>query len=464
MSELKQLTPQDALFIGGETANVYQHTGGLLLLDGSSVPGYGFDNFRRHMETHISGIPQFRWKLSEVPLGLDLPYWVEDERFSFDNHIRRIAVPSPGDEEALAEVVSYLYCRHLDRRKPLWELWFIEGLADGRYAVMQKMHHCIMDGEGATRLAELMWDTEPDAALPKLDAMFAGVHAGDPPQPWQKAFNSARHLSALPFRAGREVYEVASDNLTRRLRGGGKSRQRPVTPETCFNRDIGAERHLVFGSLSLQEIKAVKRRFKVTVNDVLLALVAGSMRDYLQALDELPGESLRTSIAVSLRSEDDDEFSNHVTTTSVTLATDIDDPVERLLAIAGDATRAKEEAHHGGKGVMEFIQLLTPAMITAMFQLTPADKIAAAAGSNLIVSNVRGSEEIMYIGGARVDAVYPMSIIMPGGGINVTCLSYGGQVHFGITVEPNLVPQPWRIIDALQATLKRYTSRRARKA
>ena len=144
MPNVRQLTPQDVLFVGGETSKIYQHAVGLILLDGSDRPGFGFEAFRRHMEERVGSIPQFRWKLHEVPLGLDLPYWVEDGHFSFDHHIRRIAVPSPGDREALGELVSYLYCKHLDRNRPLWEAWFIEGLADGQYATVHKMHHCMM--------------------------------------------------------------------------------------------------------------------------------------------------------------------------------------------------------------------------------------------------------------------------------------------------------------------------------
>jgi diacylglycerol O-acyltransferase / wax synthase len=120
MTKYRQLTPQDVMFVGGETPNVYQHTVGLILLDSSDNPGFGFEVYRRKMEERLAHIPQFHWKLHEVPLGLDLPYWVEDENFSFDHHIRRIAVPSPGDREALGELVSYLYCRHLDRSRPLW--------------------------------------------------------------------------------------------------------------------------------------------------------------------------------------------------------------------------------------------------------------------------------------------------------------------------------------------------------
>ncbi len=178
MNQPRQLTSQETFFIGGETANVYQHTGGLVLLDASERPGFGFDSFREHLETRMADIPHFRWKLHEVPLGLDLPYWVEDENFSFENHIRRIAVPSPGDREALGELVAYLYSKHLDRDRPLWETWFIEGLPNRQFAMLHKLHHCLMDGEGASRLGERLIDLEPDAKSRPVEPEIRDAVAG----------------------------------------------------------------------------------------------------------------------------------------------------------------------------------------------------------------------------------------------------------------------------------------------
>jgi WS/DGAT/MGAT family acyltransferase len=458
MRKLRQLTPNEVLFIGGETDRVYQHTAGLVIVDGSDVPGYGFEAFRHHMETHILQIPHFRWKLHEVPLGLDLPYWVEDENFDLEHHIRRVAVPSPGDDRALAEVVSYLYCRHLDRQRPLWEIWFIEGLADGRYAFLQKLHHCTMDGEGASRLTEAMWDFEPDAPPRKIPPELADARPGEVPERWRQALNTAVHLSGTPLRIGREIVDAVRQDLSRRFRDNGRPKEKPAAPGTPFNRDITGDRALVFGSLPLADIKAVKDHFGVTVNDVILAIVSGSLREYLVVQDALPDDSLRTSIAVSLRTEADDEFSNRVTVASVTLATDLTDPLARLKAICTDTVRAKEEAHHGARGFMEFMQLFPPLVVNVLMHVTPAEQVPRMAGVNLVVSNVRGSDRPMYVGGARAEAVYPMSIISPGGGLNVTCLSYAGQIHFGLTIEPSLVPDPWRLIDGLHDTLETYKS------
>lgn len=456
MRKLRQLTPQEVLFVGGETSTVYQHTSGLTLLDASERPDFGFETLRRHIEERLRSIPQFRWRLHEVPLGLDLPYWVEDETFSFDHHIRRIAVPSPGDRNALGEVVSYLYSRHLDRSRPLWETWFIGGLADGQYGLFSKLHHCMMDGQGANKLGQLICDSEPDAAPRKVDRAIAEARPGEIPEPWWESLNAALNLSGLPFRAGREILDAVGRELWQRMTHFGRSQPRPPAPTATFNCDIGSERGFVFGSLPLADVKTIKKHFDVTVNDVVLALVGSSLRSYLLGRGELPGDSLRASIAVSLRKDNDDEFSNRVTTASVTLATCFADPVKRLRAIAEESGRAKREARGGAKGFLEILSILPPVLVNAMMSAVPAEQVPRITGINLIVSNVRGSPMPLYIGGARISAMYPMSIITPGGGINVTCISYMGNVDFGVTVEPRAFPDPWLLIDRLHEALAEY--------
>jgi len=456
MGKYRQLQPQDTLFIGGETPTVYQHTGGLVILDARDRPGFGFETFREYMAQRMGRIPNFRWKLHEVPYGLDLPYWVEDDNFNFDHHIRRIAVPSPGDRQALGELVAYLYSRHLDRNRPLWEAWFIEGLPGGRFAIFQKMHHSIMDGEGARKLGEVTVDFEPDAPPRAIDPDILGAQAGQAPEPWRESLGAARRLLQPPRRAGREMAASAWSAILKRLQSDARGVRNQPVPVASFNADISGERGFVFGSLPLSDIKAVKNAFGVTVNDVVLAVVAGSLRNYLLAHDRLPEESLRTSIAVSLRTEQDDQFSNRVTSTEVTLATDLDDPAQRLTAIARDSESAKARARGGSHGVMELLQIMPPVLVTAMMNLSRPEQVVRMTGANLLVSNVRGSERPMYIAGARQVATYPMSILALGMGINVTCVSYGSNLDVGITVEPSLVPEPWPIIDGLHSALDGY--------
>ena len=452
MHQPRQLTPQETFFVGGETDSVYQHTGGLVLLDARGRPEFGYETFRRHLEERIGGIPQFRWKLHEVPLGLDLPYWVEDEHFSFDHHVRRIAVPSPGDRKALGELVAFLYSRHLDRKRPLWETWFVEGLGDRQFALVQKLHHCMMDGEGANKLGERLIDLEPDAPPRPVDPAISGAQAGSVPSPWRQSFNTWRRYMRLPADASREAIGAVTPMLRDRLRGGTGYTGAPV-PMAHFNGVISRDRAFAFGSLPLADLKAVKNHFDVTLNDVVMALVGTSLREYLDERDLLPEGSLRATFAVSLRTAEDDEFSNRVTTASTTLATDQPELVARLRAIARDSERAKKQARGGGKGILEHMQILPPVLIGALLNLARTELALAVAGGNLMVSNVRGSPLPLYMAGARTTAMYPMSIITPGSGINVTCISYVDNVDFGLTVEPSMFPDPWPLLDGLQRAL-----------
>jgi WS/DGAT/MGAT family acyltransferase len=276
------------------------------------------------------------------------------------------------------------------------------------------------------------------------------------PEPWQESLNAALRLSRFPLQASRELLGAARTELSHWLPLGNKRAAAPPVPIASFNADIGSERGFVFGSLPLADVKDVKNHFGVTVNDVVLALVAGSLRRYLLGRGDLPEDALRTSIAVSLRTDDDDQFSNRVTTATVTLATDLTDPVRRLRAIADDAALAKEEARSGALGFLEIMSMFPPVAVNAMMRATPVDLVTKVTGFNLLVSNVRGSPMPMYIGGARTTAVYPMSILMPGNGINVTCISYLDRFEFGLTIEPRLFPDPWLLIDGLHEALEDY--------
>jgi WS/DGAT/MGAT family acyltransferase len=194
MSQFRQLHATDTIFIASENVSTYNHTAGLMVLDPGDAKRFSFGKFRKHMAERVKLVPQFFWKMHEVPAGLDLPYWVEDEAFSIDRHIRRIALPEPGNRAALGELAGLLYSRHLDRRHPLWEMWYIEGLAEGKVAVMMIFHHCLMDGQSAIRLLDLLSDAKPNARARKAGIKPAGIHAGRAPSPYELSLRTTLHL------------------------------------------------------------------------------------------------------------------------------------------------------------------------------------------------------------------------------------------------------------------------------
>jgi diacylglycerol O-acyltransferase len=457
MSVLRQLSKQDVLFVAGESSAIYQHTAGLVILDTSAQADFSFDYFRERLIERVSLVPHFRWKLHEVPLGLDLPYWVEDENFSYEHHIKRIAVPSPGDRKALAEVASHLYSKHLDRSRPLWEIWFIEGLADGKFAILQKLHHCMMDGQGASQLGQILCDFEPDAMPRPVDKTIADARPGAKPERLQMSLATALNLARFPGDLYRGIYNYARPRLLHRLRPGkGSKPAKPELPMAPFNAAISSERGFVFGSVPIADIKTVKNAFSVSVNDVVLALVGSALRNYLLGQGDLPELSLRSAIAVSLRNESDDKFSNRVTNTPVTLATDLEDPLARLRAINQETEQAKEQARSGAMGLLEMMNILPPLLISAMVSTVQAEQAPGMLGANLIVSSVRGSTEPMYIAGARMETMYPMSIITHGMGLNITCVSYADNVDFGVAIAPDLLRRPWGLIDGIGEALAEY--------
>ncbi len=457
MSKLRQLTKQDVLFVGGENASVYQHTAGLVLLDSSGQPDFSFKVFREHVIERVGQIPHFHWKLHEVPLGLDLPYWVDDDNFSYKHHIKRIAVPSPGDREALGELVAHLYSKHLDRSRPLWEIWFIEGLSGGKFAILQKLHHCMMDGQGASKLAEIMCDFEPDAPPRKIDRSITGARAGDTPSPWQQSFNTTAHMASMAIGIRREILDFVGPKIRRQFTFKKEAVvEAPVVPRACFNADISSHRGFVFGSLPLADIKAIKNYFDVSVNDVVIAIVGSSMRAYLLAQDKLPAQSLRIGMPVSLRSEGDEQFSNKLTSTNVSLATDLADPQQRLQVIHDETEQGKKKARGGARGLIEIMQMMPPLLVNAMLNVTSPEQTSKLMGLNFIVSSVRGSSAPMYLAGVKMEGIYPMSIITPGMGINFTCVSYADNVDFGLAIEPELLPDAWTIVDGLEEGLAEY--------
>ena len=442
MSLITQLSREDVMFVAGETDTIYQHVAALFTLDGSDRPDFDFEHFRQQCIERVSLIPHFRWKLHSIPMGLDRPYWVEDPQFSFDHHIKHIALPSPGDKATLCEVVAHLYCKHLDRSRPLWEIWLIEGLEDGKYAYLQKFHHCMMDGEGAFKMIETICDFEPDPRQAKtVDKAISEARAGKVPSYAQSSTTAWRNFARLPGEATRNIVNILRPKVLDQFVWPRKPKdERPLIPPVSFNGPISSDRAMTFVTLPMAQLKTVKEHFGVTLNDVVLALVSSTVRDYLLAHSELPSQPLRTNIPVSLRSGSDDQFSNKVTNTTVTLATDLDDPGERLQTIHAESEQAKAQARGGSVGMVELFQIMPPILVSTLMESLPEDQGAQMLGANLIVSNVRGSPVPLYIAGARVESMCPMSILTAGLGINFTCISYDQDMDFGIVVEPDLVP------------------------
>ena len=379
---MRQLTSLDAQFLALESARQTGHVGSLAILDPSTAPG-GIISAARVQDViseRIALLPPLRWRLAEVPLGLDHPYWIDDADFDLEYHVREIALPPPGDDDQLAEQVARICARPLDRARPLWEIYVIYGLAEGHIAMLTKIHHAVIDGMSGAEILGLLLDLQPEGReVPEASENGFGERA---PSELEMLARGLMALPRYPFRALRALPRAVPNieetpfatlpgaGIIGRLAGevqhvvlrenGGPERANLVAPKTTFNGRVSAHRRFVFGRIPLEDIKQVKNKHGCTVNDVAVSMCAGAVRRWLVAHDELPDESLVAQIPVSVRTGDQaGTFGNRILLMSAPLYTDIADPVERLQrthegladmkqrhrALPGRAASGREQLH-----------------------------------------------------------------------------------------------------------------------
>ncbi len=479
---MRQLTSLDAQFLSIESDTHTGHVSGLAIFDPSTAPGgnLGLDAVRKLLSERLHLLPPLRWKLAPVPLGLDLPYWVDDAEFDLDFHIRELALPGPGDERQLGEQVARIHARRLDRARPLWELYLIQGYGDGNVAVMTKMHHAMIDGMSGAEIMGVLFDLEPggrEIPAPDPDAesptapdggtMLTRGLVGLAMQPVRMARSlpqTVAHLDVFPSVLGIPGAETISRNASRArnfLAGSrdGEIVERPRmrAPKTAFNTKISAHRRFGFGSVPLADVKRVKGHFGVKVNDVVMSLCSAAVREWLLAHDDLPDDSLLAQIPVSVRSEEQfGTYGNRVSIMIVPIATEIDDPVERLRAINGSMQAAKTR-HNAlpASALQDFSNFIPPAVSAR------AARVALQLGTrqgmrplyNLVISNVPGPPFPLYMGGALLLANYPVSVVTDAVGLNITVLSYRDSVDIGIITDREQIDDPWSMVDGMKREL-----------
>ncbi|HWC39489.1 MAG TPA: wax ester/triacylglycerol synthase family O-acyltransferase [Acidimicrobiales bacterium] len=447
---MKRLSGLDSMFLYAETPSMHMHVTGVVLLDPSTMPGgYSADTLKEMLRGRIHLLPPFRERVVTVPFQLANPVLIEDPDFDIDNHVFRVGVPSPGTVQELAELVGNISSRPLDRSKPLWEMWVAEGLEHGYVALIAKMHHSVIDGVTGADLMVHLFDLEPDAKVEPPEQEWEPEHKpSDLEMVGHSLVSRLRHVGQVfPTIAstGRSALELL--RLVRRSEGPGATL--PFTaPRTMFNRAITPHRSIAFGKASLDDFKLVKKVFGTTVNDVVLAACAGSLRNWLIAHDDLPDKPLVASVPVSVRDEGKPDLANQISAMFVGLPVQLEDPVERLLRIQGDTKAAKEV--HGALGadtLQNWAQFAGPTVFSRAARFYSASKLAERhpVVHNLVISNVPGPPVPLYSAGARVAAVYPLGPILEGAGLNLTVLSNMGSVDFGAIASRELVPDLWDI-------------------
>jgi len=474
--DIHQLADGDAVFVAMETPEAPCHIAGLSILDPSTRADFGYETFLAVLSERIALIPRFRWKLREVPLGLDCAYWVEDPGFDVREHVRRVALAAPGDRQTLARLASFLHAQPLDRSRPLWECWWIEGLESGRIAVMIKLHHCLVDGQSGIGLTEILMDLSPEPGQTPIAAPATAAETlPREPHYWEMGRraleNGFRRQTRMAMHAGRALRDFAKGPaslplaVVRAVPRALFGKDEPAVPRVSWNASrLSRHREFAFSKIPLAPLRELKKHFDVKLNDVMLALLSGVLRGALRERDELPETSLVALCPVSLREAGDQSMGNQLTSMPVSLATHLADPAERLQAIHASADGAKQRTRDGA---FEFItalgESLAPAALHLVMQTVHRAPRFAPLPGNLVCSNVRGLPIPTYMAGARVEELYPMSMLQVGSGMNVTAVSHDDQVDFGFLVDPKLVPDPWLFADRVPRALAELEAAAARR-
>ncbi len=487
---MRQLNGIDVSFLNLETNTNFGHVSSVTIYDPAGAPGgAGLEATKDIVLERIDHLLPFRRRLVEVPLGLDLPYWIEDPEFDIDFHVRHHAVPPPGNAQQLAEAVSRIIARPLDRTRPLWELYVIEGLDNGRLiAQLTKVHHAAIDGAGGAMMLAALLDTDPSARP-------SGTSATWEPEPIPtdqellritalEYLRRPEKIIRLSVRATREMAAATrsggmlaiADLLAQPMPGplGRLMRNRlrssrgtdvdsppalPPTraPRTPWNQAISAHRRFAYTSVPLEDAKTIRRAFGCTFNDVVMAVCSGTLRRYLLLHKCLPPESLIAMVPVSVRTgKEDDTYQNRVSALLADLATNEPDPVKRLRRVQQSMTKAKDQfAAIPAEALTDFTQFAPPAIAARAMRMYSRLRIADRMNPpfNLVISNVPGPQTPLYCAGAKLQHFYPVSTLVDGQGLNMTVQSYNGNLDFGFVADRDLVPDLWVMTDMLHAEM-----------
>ncbi|MBT8139966.1 MAG: wax ester/triacylglycerol synthase family O-acyltransferase [Gammaproteobacteria bacterium] len=452
---MKQLGTLDSAFVNLENAATPQHVGGLGIYDPASAPG-GFVRFKdvlSNFDNRLSKLPLFRTRLVEVPGGLDRPYWVEDEHYDVEFHIRHIALPRPGDWRQLWIQVARLHSRPIDMKRPLWEVYVIEGLdniegiPEGAFAIYTKMHHSLIDGAGGATFMSALHDFEADPAFDQLDKSNTIIRDRQPSQAELLA-RSALNLFTGSVRNMRSIGSTVSDLAKYGLAIGKKELQAPDinAPKTRFNGKVGPHRVAEALMLELKHIKEIKNATGSTVNDVCLAIVSGGIRNYLEQKGELPEDSLMAGIPLNMRTRTaETDEKNQVGSTFSSIHSDIEDPLERIAAIAASTKVAKEDALKNPMvNMLRVSGFMVPAVTKPLARIWARNELSRflPVGVSTVVTNVPGPNFPLYCAGAEMVRYYGLGLLTPSCGLFHAIFSSNGKVTLTVLADRNMMPDP----------------------
>ncbi|HWT91912.1 MAG TPA: wax ester/triacylglycerol synthase family O-acyltransferase, partial [Solirubrobacteraceae bacterium] len=454
---LDGLSAVDAAFLHQEGPNTHMHIGGIALLEGPAPP---YRDLVRHIRSRLHLVPRYRQKLAAPPLGLGRWRWVDDPNFNLDYHVRHTGLPGPGGMEQLLTLTSRVYSQRLDRTKPLWEVWLVDRLEDGRWALVSKTHHALVDGISGVDLMTMLFDlgeepreTGGEAWHPRPEPSVAQLTA-------TSLNDAARRVAQLPLKALGEVLRPteAAERARETAQGVGEVAWAALNPppDTPLNVRVGPHRRYAVTPASLEDFKAVKNAFGGTVNDVVLAVVAGALRAWLHSRGmRTEGLELRACVPVSVRTDDErGAFGNKLVQILCPLPVHVTDPIDRLKWVSAQMQGLKESKQALGAEVIAGAQDFAPPTILAQASRMNFSQRFY----NLLVTNVPGPQIPVYALGRRLEAVFPVPFLAGDRALAVAIMSYDGGMNFGLIADLDALPDLDAITDGLQASLAELVS------
>jgi WS/DGAT/MGAT family acyltransferase len=436
-----RLTATDASFLAQEGPTSHMHVGAVMIFEG---PAPAYDALADHVRSRLHLVPRFRQKLAFPPLETGRPLWIDDASFNLEYHVRDTALPAPGSEAQLRALAARVHSQALDRSKPLWEMWLVHGLEGGRFALVTKTHHALVDGVSGVDLATVLFDTQPVPA--RTEHPDAPWRPQASPGGLQMAARGLRGLAALPFEAAGRAAGAAthpSDTLhqTREaLEGLGEVVWAGLNPapETPLNVEIGPHRRLVTVRAELADLKAVKDAHGGTVNDVVLAVVTGALRKWLQGRGvRTEGLELRALVPVSIRARHEHHtLGNRLAAMRAPVPVYVEDPLARLRVVRQAMDGLKESKQAVGAEVLSGMQALAPPTILAQAsRLNFSTRLF-----NLLVTNVPGPQFPLYVLGRELQDLFPIAFLPKGHSLAVAVMSYDGGMDFGLLGDYDAMP------------------------
>ena len=468
MTDMSHLSVVDGAFLHLESPEMPMHVGSLALFEAPAGPAdEWFDAVKAHVASRMHLAPVFTRKLALMPFDLANPVWIHDDDIDLDYHMRRTVLPKPGTMAQMEALCARLHSSLLDRSRPLWEFYVIEGLADGRLGFYSKVHHAAVDGQAAVAMANSIFDVtlEPRRVRPpraqrsnRYQLGVAELLGAALSNQLSQVLQFAKLLPPLASAA----FSAAKAALAQRRAGiktSAPGTRLKFAPPTPFNVSITNQRSFAAVSLPLGEVKAIGKLHGASINDMVMWLCSTALRDYLADSSELPAKTLVAGVPISLRPEGDTSANNQVSGTVIDLATQVKDPLQRLAHImAGTRSMKAQMGSFGSLIPTDFPSLGSPWLLSGLASLYGRSRLAHRLRfANVTISNVPGPQVPLYMAGARMAGLYPLSIVVHGVALNITVQSYLGQLCFGLIACRRAVPdvaelaaQLMRAMDALR--------------